>query len=289
MMNGSIFAQPVDREYLLTTRHVAQFAADGFLLFEQLVPDRINRPAVAELHEGRIPRGRGYQPTTPMAEFVDDHLADAPAIQSVLRMPEVRGIIQSLVGCEPLYDHHAVHTVEGGKEKAQHWHADAIIDTRMHFDVQLFYYPHDTPREMGGTMFLPGSQFRRINESDIAVHQNFLNQKPIVCKAGTVVVGHHGIWHCAQPNLTGRTRYMLKVRMNPIVRQLKLWNTDDLADPDVISPLGTNHEWYGNEHRIEYVNRIRFWRFIVGDEGFDMNRWLTRLENMPETLATTVA
>ena len=82
-------------------------------------------------------------------------------------MPEVRGIIQSLVGCEPLYDHHAVHTVEGGKEKAQHWHADAIIDTRMHFDVQLFYYPHDTPREMGGTMFLPGSQFRRINESDI--------------------------------------------------------------------------------------------------------------------------
>ena len=77
--------------------------------------------------------------------------------------------------------------------------------------------------------------------------------------------------------------------MNPIVRQLKLWNTHDLGDPDAISPLGKNHQWYGNEHRIEYVNRIRFWRFIVGDDGFDMHRWLTRLENMPETLATTVA
>ena len=69
----------------------------------------------------------------------------------------------------------------------------------------------------------------------------------------------------------------------------QLWNTDDLDDPDALGPLGENHGWYGNEHRIECVNRIKFWRFIVGDQAFDMHRWLTRVENMPETLAPTVA
>ena len=83
------------------------------------------------------------------------------------------------------------------------------------FDIQLFYFAHDTPREMGGTMFLPGSHYRRISESDIARYQNFLGQMPMVCKAGTVAVAHHGIWHCAQPNLTGRKRYMFKLRAQP--------------------------------------------------------------------------
>ena len=44
------------------------------------------------------------------------------------------------------------------------------------FDIQFFYFAHDTPREMGGTMILPGSHYRRVCESDIARYQNFLEQ-----------------------------------------------------------------------------------------------------------------
>jgi hypothetical protein len=137
---------------------------------------------------------------------------------------------------------------------------------------------------MGGTMILPGSHLRRVNESDVARYQNFVGQKPSVCKAGTMVFVHHGMWHCAQPNLTDRTRYMFKLRLNPTVRQLRLWNTDDIDHGEVPGILSTDHKWYGNEGRIEFVNRIRLWRFLTGNEKFDMSLWMGRLENTPENV-----
>lgn len=263
----------VDKQYLLNTKQMAQFVAAGFLRFDELVPDEINRAACAEMETG-VPRGRAG---APLAELWTD-----AAIGRVVRLPQIQGIIHSLVGPDPLYDHHAVHTVDARHEHGQIWHADAIIDTRLHFDIQLFYFAHDTPREMGGTMFLPGSIYRRISESDIARYQNFLGQMPMVCKAGTVAVAHHGIWHCAQPNLTGRKRYMFKLRLNPTVRQKKLWNTDDIDDAEIPGLLNANHRWYGNEVRLEVVNRIKLWRFLTGDENYDVSYWLSRLENAPE-------
>ena len=263
----------VDKQYLLNTKQMAQFVAAGFLRFDELVPDEINRAACAEMETG-VPRGRAG---APLSELWTD-----AAIGRVVRLPQIQGIIHSLVGPDPLYDHHAVHTVDARHEHGQIWHADAIIDTRLHFDIQLFYFAHDTPREMGGTMFLPGSIYRRISESDIARYQNFLGQMPMVCKAGTVAVAHHGIWHCAQPNLTGRKRYMFKLRLNPTVRQKKLWNTDDIDDTEIPGLLNANHRWYGNEVRLEVVNRIKLWRFLTGDENYDVSYWLSRLENAPE-------
>ena len=263
----------VDKQYLLNTKQMAQFVAAGFLRFDELVPDEINRASCAEMEAG-VPRGRAG---APLAELWTD-----AAVGQVVRLPQIQGIIHSLVGPDPLYDHHAVHTVDANHEHGQIWHADAIIDTRLHFDVQLFYFAHDTPREMGGTMFLPGSHYRRISESDVARYQNFLGQMPMVCKAGTVAVAHHGIWHCAQPNLTGRKRYMFKLRLNPTVRQKKLWNIDDIDDAEIPALLNANHRWYGNEVRLEVVNRIKLWRFLTGDENYDVSYWLSRLENAPE-------
>jgi hypothetical protein len=184
-------------------------------------------------------------------------------------------------------------------------HADSIIDTRTHFDIQLMYYPHDIPLEMGGTLLLPGSHFRRVNESDIARYQNIVGQIPMVCKAGTILVLHHGIWHCGRQNTTDRARYMFKVRLNPTVRQLRLWNTDDLtpetsksriifggakvAEPDIQDILAKPEPWFEwAEGRLEIINRIRLWRFLTGEDAFDVNYWLTRLENMPEQVANSV-
>ena len=263
----------VDKQHLLNSKQMAQFVADGLLRFDELVPDELNRAACAEMEAGVL-RGKAGVPM--------DELWQDLAIGQVIRLPAIQGMIDSLVGPGPLYDHHAVHTVNANHEHGQIWHADAIIDTRMHFDVQFFYFAHDTPREMGGTMFLPGSQYRRVSESDIARYQNFLGQMPMVCKAGTVAVAHHGIWHCAQPNLTDNKRYMFKLRLNPTVRQKKLWNTDDIDDAEIPGLLNANHRWYGNEVRLEAVNRIKMWRFLTGDDNFDLSYWLSRLENTPE-------
>jgi hypothetical protein len=275
----------IDRTHLLTSKQMAKFVADGFLRFDELVPAELNRASLEEFDKRfdklELGGARYEESGVPFHGL----WPESKGVGRVFRLPQVQGIIQSLVGADPLFDHNAIHIVKGGKKEGQVWHADAIIDMRLHFDIQLFYFAQDTPREMGGTMFLPASHFRMISESDIGRYQNFLGQLPVVCKAGTVFVAHHGIWHCAQPNRTDRTRYMFKVRLNPTVRQLRLWNTDDLDDPAIGKILGgTHYPWYGNEARLEVVNRIKLWRFLTGNERFDVDYWLSRLENKPEAV-----
>ena len=133
---------------------MANFAADGFLIFPEFIPDEINAECMREIDEKLIP---SHYMTSGMP--LSDLWPDSKGFGTLFRLPQVQGLMRSLVGPEPRYDHHAFHKVGPQHADGQIWHADNIIDTREHFDVQLFYFPHDTPREMGGTMFLPGSQY----------------------------------------------------------------------------------------------------------------------------------
>ena len=90
---------------------------------------------------------------------------------------------------------------------------------------------------------------------------------------------------------------MFKLRLNPTVRQLRLWNTEDLTDDyyrpkpihsafprgdDVPGILSRREPWFeAASGRLEIVNRIKLWRFLTGDESFDVHYWLGRLENTP--------
>jgi hypothetical protein len=280
----------VDKTNLLNSRQMASFAARGFLRFEALVPPELNERAMREI-DGGVPAAPAG---TPLARCYPP----PSAVGEILRSPEIAGIIYSLVGPDPLFDHQYVHVREPREDAAQHLHGDSTIDLRMHFDMQLMYFPHDVPLEMGGTLLVPGSHFRRINESDIGRYQNIVGQIPMVCRAGTILVLHHGIWHCGRQNKSSQKRYMFKVRLNPTVRQMRLWNTDDLdgsvgqqhpifskqtPTDDIQAILGSFEPWFeGGNGRLEILNRIKFWRFLTGDDNFDAHYWLTRLENTPE-------
>ncbi|MCE2490032.1 MAG: phytanoyl-CoA dioxygenase family protein [Anaerolineae bacterium] len=279
-----------DKQLFVYSHQMAAFVARGFLRFDEIVPDEINQAAMSAFEAGGI---QSYPAGTPLGECYPE----PSPIGAMLRLPQIQGILDSLVGPDPLFDHHANHKRLPNEGKGQGLHGDSIIDTRLHFDLQLRYFPHALPLEMGGTLLLPGSHFRRINEMEVARYQNFLGQIPMVCKAGSILVLHHGIWHCGRQNQTDRLRYMYKIRLNPTVRQLRLWNTDDLDDDssahqpifagekrhDVQAILAKLEPWYeAGDGRLEIVNRTLLWRFLTGDEDFDVHYWLTRLENMPE-------
>jgi hypothetical protein len=264
--------------HLLEARQVARFVADGFLRFDALVPDELNRAVHDELREHRL-EGCRYNDD---GQDFDEYFASSPAYLSVMRLPQVQGMIESLVGPDSTIDHCAVHCIPGGATGGQSWHADATIDPRTEaFDIQVFYFPHDTPREAGGTMFLPGSHLRRVHEFQISRYHNIRGQVPMVCPAGTIVVGHHGMWHCGQPNHTQHMRYMVKLRLNPTVRQRGLFDVDAHADVEELKHiLSTHHTWTGVEHRLEILQRLRLWRSLTGSD-FDAHLWLHRLENEP--------
>jgi hypothetical protein len=285
----------VSQEHLLNSKQMASFVARGFLRFDEIIPASLNERIMIEMESGQF----ASQPAgTPLSQCYP-----APsAIGEMLRLPQIQGIIQSLVGPDPLFDHHAIHIRQPNQDRAQGLHGDSTIDIRTDFDVQLMYFPHDVPLEMGGTLLVPGSHFRRINESDIARYQNFLGQIPMVCKAGSILALHHGIWHCGRQNQTERTRYMYKIRLNPAVQQRRLWDTSDLNEADIqhktifggsdrdrddIQAILTKSEpWFeAGSGRLEFINRIKLWRFLLGDDKFDAHYWLTRLENIPSAVA----
>ncbi len=283
----------VGKEYLLSSIQMAQFVARGFLRFDELIPKELNDAIMRDIDAGTV---KAQAAGTPLSQCYPP----PSAVGEMIRLPQVAGIIQSLVGPDPLFDHQAVHVREPNEDSAQALHGDSTIDTRMAFDIQLMYFPHDVTLDMGGTLILPGSQYRRINEMDIARYQNFIGQIQMVCKAGTLLIVHHGIWHCGRQNKSNQKRYMFKVRLNPTVRQLRLWNTDDLTGDvnkqqqifggskkvnDVQGILNIQEPWFENgDGRLEIINRIKQWRFISGDESFDAHYWLTRLENEPEAI-----
>jgi len=266
-------------DHLLTSVQMAGFVAHGSLRMEAVVPAEMNAEAPSILTAGipAVPYGSTLAKAYPQGTFA----------RRLIELPEVAGALRSLVGPDPTIDHHAVHVREPRGGSAQPLHGDAIIDVRPDaFDVQLMYYPQHVTPEMGGTLSVPGSHLRRINETDIGRYQNLLGQNRLVCPAGTVVFVHHGIWHGGRRNDSDVHRYMFKVRFNPTVRQRLLWDTSDLHDPAVAQELGRSFPWYEPATaRLEMYNRIKLWRALTGDETFDLEHWVTRVSSRPQRSA----
>ena len=260
---------------LLTSVQMAHFVAHGSLRMDAVVPDEMNQEAIDVLKAG-IP---GVPYGTPLSETFED----GSFVDRLVKLPEIAGAIHSLVGPEPTVDHHAVHIRKAHEGEAQNLHGDAIIDVREDaFDVQLMYYPQEVTLEMGGTLSVPGSHLRRTNETDTGRYQNLRGQTRLTCPAGSVVFLHHGIWHGGRRNDSDIDRYMFKIRFNPTVRQVRLWNTEDLYDDAVAAELNTSFPWYESATgRLEIYNRVKLWQALTGDDTFDPDYWVTRVSNRP--------
>ena len=301
---------------LLGSLDIARFVARGFLRFDRVVPGEINDQFLAEAGEADYPQpGRKMMrtygellaradipevaPGTPLAGAY----RQGSAIARLLDLPLVKGAIHSLVGPDPIFDHHFLHVTfppayyeaGGGEHVSQHTHQDSTIDPARGFDLQIMYYPHAVTRPMGGTRFIPGTHLRKVSEVALGRYQNIVGQQHMVCEAGTLLFLHNGIWHGGGVNHADRTRTMFKIRMNPSAPQVRRWDMATLpAEPaqrpiffmkgprpeTVESLLMTPEPWFEQDTgRLEYVNRIKLWRHLSGDPAFDADYWMTRLEN----------
>ena len=260
---------------LLTSVQMARFVAHGSLRMDAVVPAEMNEQAIDVLEAGI--------PAVPYGTPVDEAFPAGSFARRLVDLPVVAGALHSLVGPDPTVDHHAVHIREPHGGSAQPLHGDAIIDTRLDaFDVQLMYYPHEVTADMGGTLSVPGSHLRRTNESDTGRYQNLRGQTRLTCPAGTVVILHHGLWHGGRRNDGDVRRYRCKIRFNPTVPQVRLWDTSDLDDPAVLTELSRRFPWYEPATgRLEVYNRAKLWRALTGDATFDIDYFLTRVSNRP--------
>ena len=280
---------------LLSTAEMASFVARGFLRLDAVVPDEINQEATEELEAILATWGSDARPHAPATlQPLTDVYPEPSAIGRMLRLPRVAGALQSLVGADAVFDHDFVHRRDAGDPTTQWLHADAIIDPSLAFDIQAFYFPHDVAPGEGGTRFVPGSHFRQVNEADVGRYQHVVGEEQFAGHAGTVLIFHHGLWHGAMPNQGDRARLMYKIRLNPTRPQVRLWDTGDLDEmqngPDdhmfarfrfdsVAAVLRSTEPWYEQgTDRLELVQRARLWRYLSGDDTFDVDYYLTRIE-----------
>jgi hypothetical protein len=270
----------------LSSVQMAEFVRDGCLRLDAVIPQDLCRTLLREIEAGFVPTPFATPATTPARGWVgrpvEEVWGDDTAFGRVLRLPAVRGVVHGLVGEGARYDHHAIHVSAAGSTYAQPYHADAIIDTRLAFDIQLFFFFHEVRPGAGGTLYLPGSHLRRVHEFTIGRCHNVVGQRHVVCPAGSVVIFHHGLWHAGQPNVGETPRYALKLRLNPSVKQERLFDTRDLDSPAVKDTLLPEFRWHGVERRLELVQRALLWRYVSGDATADIEYYLTRLENQAE-------
>lgn len=294
----------------LTSLQMASFAANGYVRLDEVVPSELNERFIQAFKNGRAESKDEQQeeiPAVPPGTPILDAYPKGTVLGDIMRLSEVRGAIESLVGAGSLVDHHFVHTLPPASffkknnrpQRSQHIHQDSTIDPRTSFDIQLFYFPQDVPREMGGTRFVPGTHLRIVSESAIARYQNIRGQEHITCQAGTIFFMHHGMWHGGGINHTEKYRYLYKLRLNPVIPQVKLWDTSDLDETEdqfrpiffvkearrqdtVQDVLMRGHPWFeGDTGRIELIQRVKFWRRLLGDQSFDADYWVSRLECDP--------
>src|SRR4051812_15744417 len=97
-------------KHLLDYEQMAHFVADGYLQFDGLLSEEVCQQISAEFESGVVGHvwpdfhsvPPDQRPGQPFANLFRD-----TAVGNALRSDAVAGILDSLIGPDPLYDHHA--------------------------------------------------------------------------------------------------------------------------------------------------------------------------------------
>ena len=226
---------------LLSARQMAQFVIDGFLEFDDIIPQDLVEAVYADELKAVDESGLKTQFRWHITDNPHGFYEFSEAVREVHALPAVKAVLQSLLGPRHQANHSALHATPPLLKQAQNWHVDAggrrqvrlpKIDPYS-FDILTAFFAHDTPHEMGPTLILPGSHMRSVLGPDVGRYKNIVGQRRLSGKAGRIVFFHEAMWHCAQPNATEQWRFMFKIRYNPQVPQRKQFDTDGWDSPEI--------------------------------------------------------
>ena len=208
----------VKENHKLTDTQMREFIVNGHLTVHTDLP--------RSFHETIYRKTQEY--TEKEGNLGNNILPRVPELQAVFEDPVVRGAFTSILGENYAMHSHRhphrnnPHSDGQGFHKDSYWGYQKV---RHHCPrwAMAFYYPQDSPVEIGPSAVLPGTQYysTRItedNDGELAVSG----------AAGTVTIIHFDLWHRAMANLTDKTRYMMKfqfVRMD--APQAPEWNVTD--------------------------------------------------------------
>ena len=208
----------IGENHKLTDAQMQDFIVNGYLTVQTDLP--------RSFHETIYRKTQEY--TEKEGNLGNNILPRAPELQAVFEDPAVRGAFTSILGENYAMHSHRhphrnnPHSDGQGFHKDSYWGYQKV---RHHCPrwAMAFYYPQDSPVEIGPSAVLPGTQYysTRITEANDG-------ELALSGAAGTITIIHFDLWHRAMANLTDKTRYMMKfqfVRMD--APQEPEWNVTD--------------------------------------------------------------
>ena len=129
-----------------------------------------------------------------------------PEIQEVFDDRNVRGALISLLGEDYYMQPHRHPHYNPPGSGGQGMHQDGGKRWSHHTRrLLVFYYPQDTPIELGPTGVVPMSHYFSTSEGS-----GVSPEQPVTGEAGTVAFANYDLWHRAMPNSSEKRRYMMK-------------------------------------------------------------------------------
>ena len=261
----------------MTDQAVLDFCKTGFLMLEEVIPDATNRWVTEYLdQEGATPN-----------ELVNDKRY----IEEVLLHPEAAGAARSLLGENfQLPDWMANHRLVG-PTPAKQWHVDGGSGFERSCNLlQVFYIPQSNTKEMGPTLFLPGSHIVPIAREELDHFGHLAGQAATVAPAGSVFFTAYSIWHRQSEKVDQSTRNLLKWEFWRTVPPKRDWIVDSNFDFASADYSYTNSYLCGPTRKWQSVLRVAemfYWLcgkkdefHVVGGSGWpfsasDPGRWAT--------------
>ena len=245
----------------LTDTQVLEFCRNGYLILRGVVSDEINQRTCDYLN-GKTSATPSFIPegmtTEDLERIRNSHepstiLLEDWYIKHVLLNPQLAGALRSLlgknVGLPVLVSSHRVEC----PTSAQGWHHDAdhIFGPETNF-VEVFYFPQDTPIEMGPTELVPGSHIRPTQRD--ASEKGILTDGP----AGSLAIHAQSILHRRGESTGTGVRHMLKYSYWRTVPPTRDW----IIEPD----FDFQTAYYGGHGVARYIAHMFYWLCGKGDQ-----------------------
>ena len=260
-----------DCQPTLTDTQVFEFCKHGFLMLEGVVPDEINWRTCKfiEAHKFRTFEASLHYPLRREDWFVEN----------VLKNPQAAGAVRSLLGANfGLPIRPSNHWIKC-PSPAQNWHRDSGSRCGPELNhLQVFYYPQDTPVEMGPTEVLPGSHFLFSLASYMGHYGGIRGAVTTTAPAGSIFITVYSIWHRRTKSTDHGIRSLLKYCYWRTVPPLRDWIVEPefdiaIADYSLDSPTfrQQHREWYdATEMYFWLCGKTNTFPAFVGGEGWPM-------------------
>ena len=243
-----------DCEPTLSDSQVLDFCRTGYLVLDGVVDAATNQKALDYLNGDRAANPSFMPEGWTEADFERVRGSHEPGtimleewyIQNVLLNGAAAGALRSLlgksVGMPVVVSKHST----ACPAPAQEWHhdADCVFGPELYF-VEAFYYPQDTPAELGPTEVAPGTHYQRTQRE---THEEGVLTS---ASAGSIVFHHQSILHRRGASTATGTRHMLKYNYWRTAPPVRDWIVEDEFD------FHTAH--YGGHGQYQYCTHLFYW------------------------------